>query len=74
MFNIFAFERAIIDIALERGVNRADLRIVSYEQFTQTYAGTPEDIGTIDVEYEHTHGLRALYGVTADGRVSCYAD
>lgn len=54
-------------------MNWIDCRVVSVEFFDRIYSGTPDDIGTIDVQY-HLLGYRALYGFTADGKLTMYAN
>lgn len=50
-----------------------EMPVERVELFDRVYSGTPDDVGTIELTY-HRRGYRALYGFTADGRVSLYAD
>lgn len=47
--------------------------IVKIEFFDRIYSGTPNDIGTIFVEYAR-EGWQAIYGFTASGELTLYAD
>lgn len=50
-----------------------DIRIESLTYFDRTYSGTPDDIGEIELTYDR-EGHRAIYGFTAEGILSIYAD
>lgn len=75
---------AVLVVALENiRKELPDAKFVATEAFDRVYSKTPDHIGTITVSYYDKSVARlfggdgsnhALFGVTAKGEVSCYAN
>ena len=62
-------------IAEDRQIDVETVHLLSFNRFNRVYWKTPDHIGEVHVSYDWpSDTCHAIYGVTADGRISLYMD
>ena len=75
--NAYTLARLNLREAVQEMSRSDKFRLFKVERFAKRFSMTPDDVGTMEIEY-YCPTLNAfnhaLFGVTADGKVTCYAN